>query len=229
VYRVAERRIDAEISISRAVADRIGVPSTMIHPGVEPGVLGDPAARRRTVLVAQRLQPEKHTEVAVRAFVASRIWQQDWSLEIAGTGQDHASLVSLARELEVAEHVRFLGFRSDLPSLMAHAGILFASSPFEHFGLTVLESMAAGLPVVAAAAGGHVEMLRGLDDRALFPPHDFEAAAARLRSLSEDVQGRAALGRAEHSRQIQEFSLRRQADATEAVYRHAIRRAEGRG
>jgi glycosyltransferase involved in cell wall biosynthesis len=120
------------------------------------------------------------------------------------------------------EHVRFLGFRTDLPSLMAGAGLLFASSPFEHFGLTVLEAMAAGLPVVAADAGGHSEMLDGLDERALFPAGDVDAAAAHLASLAADPEGRAGLGAREHARQGEEFSLHAQADATEAVYRRAI-------
>ncbi len=183
--------------------------------------------RRRTVLVAQRLQAEKRTDVAVRAFAASDIWQTGWNLEVAGTGPEHDHLVALASELGVAEHVRFLGFRSDLETRMREAGLLFASSPFEHFGLTVLEAMAAGLPVVAAAAAGHVEMLRGFDDRALFTPDDVEAAAARLRSLAADPQARATLGMAEHARSVEEFSLRKQADATESVYRQAIEAREG--
>ena len=222
LYRILERHIDGEISVSRTVADRVGVPSTVIHPGLEPGDLPDPSTRRRTVLVAQRLQPEKHTDVAIRAFAASGICESGWDLEIAGTGPDRDHLISLAEELNVDEHVRLLGFRTDLSTLMYDAGLLFASSPFEHFGLTVLEAMGAGLPVVAAAAAGHVEMLRGFDDRALFTPDDIEGAAERLRSLASDPEARALLGMAEHARQGDDFSLRKQADATESVYRHAI-------
>ena len=222
LYRTLERHIDVEISVSRTVADRAGVPSTVIHPGLEPRALGDPLTRSRTVLVAQRLQAEKRTDVAVRAFAASGIWQSGWSLEIAGTGPEHDNLMALAAELEVAGHVRFLGFRSDIPSVMTHAGMLFASSPFEGFGLTVLEAMAAGLPVVATDAPAHAEILGDLGERALFPSGDVEAAASRLRSLAADSEARATLGDQEHARQIEMFSLRAQADATEAVYRRAI-------
>ena len=228
LYRTLERRIDAEISVSRAVADRAAVVSTVIHPGLEPRALGDPLARGRTVLVAQRLQAEKRTDVAVRAFASSGIWRSGWTLEIAGTGPEHDRLVSLAAELDVAEHVRLLGFRDDLPSVMTRAGILFASSPFEGFGLTVLEAMAVGLPVVASDAPAHAEILGELGDRALFPIGDVDAAAARLRSLAADSPTRAVLGEQEHARQVAMFSLRAQADATEAVYRSAIAR-RGRG
>ena len=228
LYRILERHIDAEIAISRAVADQIEVASTVIHPGLEPGPLPDPSARRRTVLVAQRLQAEKRTDIAVRAFAASGIWQSGWDLEIAGAGPELDPLVSLAAELKVSEHVRFLGFRSDIPFMMAQAGMLLASSPFEGFGLTVLEAMASGLPVVASSVPAHAEMLGDLGERALFPTGDVEAAASLLRSLAADADARAVLGRQEHARQVEMFSLRAQADATEEVYRRAIR-ARGRG
>lgn len=227
MYRMLERYIDAEIAVSRTVADRISVPSTVIHPGLEPGTLPDAEQRDRTVLVAQRLQPEKRTDVAIRAFAASGIAESGWELTIAGTGPQRDELASLAATLGVGEHVRFLGFRSDLDTLMARAGLLFASPPMEHFGLTVLEAMAAGLPVVASAAGGHVEMLDGLDGRALFPPDDVDAAADRLRALAADSAGREALGVLEHARQVRDFSLRAQADATDAVYRAAILKRGG--
>lgn len=221
-YRVIERRMDAEISISRAVAASIKVPSTVIHPGVDPRSDDRPAVRGRTVLVAQRLQPEKHTDVAVRAFAASRLADDGWALEIAGTGPDADTLAVLASDLGVASSVRFLGFRDDLPQLMATAGMLFASSPFEHFGLTVLEGMASGVPVVAAAAAGHSEMLDGIDDRQLFAPGDAGAAAERLRLLADDPAGRASIGAEQQIRQRREFTLRAQSDATELVYRRAL-------
>lgn len=222
MYRRLERHIDAEISISDAVARRVGVPSTVIYPGIAPISAPDPSTRRETVLMAQRLQPEKHTAVAIRAFAASGIWKSGWDLVIAGEGVEHDALVSLAAALGVADHVRLLGFRSDIPELMRDAGLLFASAPFEHFGLTVLEAMGAGLPVVAAAAAGHVEMLDGLDERALFPPDDVSAAAASLQALAADLPARIVLGRQERERQIARFSIKGQAEATEAVYRRAV-------
>jgi glycosyltransferase involved in cell wall biosynthesis len=222
LYRTLERHIDAEISVSRTVAERAGVPSTVIHPGLEPRGPGDPLLRTRTVLVAQRLRAEKHTDLAVRAFAASGIWQSGWDLEVAGTGPEHDHLVSLTTQLGIAEHVRFLGFRSDLPAVMSRAGMLLASSPFEGFGLTVLEAMAAGLPVVATDAPAHAELLGELGQRALFPTGDVQTAAERLRSLAADPEARAALGDREHARQVALFSLRAQADATERVYRRAI-------
>lgn len=214
-------RIAAQIAISDVVAAAVDGPSTVVHPGIQPRRYGDASERKRTVLMAQRLEPEKHTHVGIRAFAASRLADDGWSLEVAGTGSEAAALHDLVETLGLVGSVRFLGFRADLPDLMDRAGLLLASCPFEHFGLTVLEAMAGGLPVVAAGAAGHRAMLDGLDPRAMFRPDDVEAAAASLRSLADDPAGREALGVAQRDRQNRDFSMRAQLEGTDAIYRSA--------
>lgn len=215
-------RISAEISISEAVAAAIGRPSTVVHPGVSARGAVDPNSRDRTVFVAQRLQPEKRTRMALEAFAASGLARDGWRLLIAGEGAERPMLESTVALLGLADDVTFLGFRSDIPSLMDAAGLLLSTAQFEHFGLTVLEAMASGLPVVASDAGGHRETLSGLDPRALFPVDDVSAAARSLRELADDVDGRRRLGKAERQRQQSEFSLEAQQASTEAVYLRVI-------
>ncbi|GAA1058089.1 hypothetical protein GCM10017608_04920 [Agromyces luteolus] len=215
-------RIDAQLAISSAVASAVEGPSTVVHTGIDPRPAGDPGARERTVLMAQRLQPEKRTDVGVRAFAASGLADEGWTLDVAGIGPDREPLEALVAELGIAASVRFSGYRTDLPELLTRAGILLAPCPVEGLGLTLLEAMASGLPPVAADAAGHVELLDGLDERARFAAGDADAAGERLRSLAADPAGRAALGAAARERQQSEFSLRAQADGTEAVYRKAI-------
>ncbi len=221
---LVRQRIDAEISVSKAVAAAIGVDSTVVHPGVEPRPQSSPALRTRAVLIAQRLQPEKATSHGIRAFAESGLAQRGWFLNVAGEGAERESLEALARQLGIGDATRFIGFRTDLPSLMESAGVLLAPCPFEHFGLTVVEAMASALPIVAADAAGHREMLSGLDPRALFTPGDVSAAAGQMSSLAADEPGRAALGRAERERQNQDFSLSAQANGTEKVYSAALAR-----
>ena len=215
-------RIDAQISISAAVATAIDGSSTIVHTGVDARPSGDGRPRDRTVLVAQRLEPEKHTHIAIRAFAASGLATDGWSLEVAGVGSERDALARLVTEVGLDGTTRFTGFRPDLPAVMDRAGILVAPCPVEGLGLTVLEAMAGGLPVLAAAAGGHGELLGGLDDRALFVADDVDDAARRLRALARDEAGRRALGDAERHRQQDGFSTRAQAAATEAVYREAL-------
>lgn len=223
VYRAIERLLDAEIAISHAVANAIGVPSTVVHSGIDtPPLSGAP--RERTVLMAQRLQPEKRTDVGIRAFAASGIAADGWTLEIAGVGPLGPELVSLADRLGVSESVRLLGFRHDLPERMQRAGMLLATTPNEGLGLTVMEAMGAALPVVAVDAGGYTELLSGVEGAELFPADDAGAAAHRLRGLADDSAARDKLGRAQRARQAKAFTLRAQADGTAAVYRSVLNR-----
>jgi len=69
---------------------------------------------------------------------------------------------------------------------LGRAGILLASAVAEPLGLSVLEAMAAGVPVVASASGGHIETIGAIEGAPLFPPGDAPAAAAALRALRAD-------------------------------------------
>jgi glycosyltransferase involved in cell wall biosynthesis len=216
------RSIDAQISISTAVAAAVDGPSTVVHTGVEPRPLRDGAAREPVVLMAQRLQPEKATDVGIRAFAASGLADEGWTLEIAGIGPEREPLEALAASLGLGEAARFLGYRTDLPAVMDRAGLLVAPCPVEGLGLSLLEAMAGGLPVVAARAAGHLDPLTGLDPRAGFEPGNVDEAAQHLRSLAADDAGRTALALAARRRQQRDFSLRAQVDGTDAVYRRVL-------
>ncbi len=217
-----DAQMDAEIAVSAFVARATRVPSTVVYPGLPPAA--DTAGQRREpiVLMAQRLQPEKHSPLGIRAFALSGLAARGWILEVAGDGPDGAEMARLAAELGISESVHFAGFRDDVPALMGRASLLLATCPVEGLGLTVLESMAAGLPVVAPGVGGPAELLAGLDPRALFTADVAEDAAERLRSLADDDAGRAAYGVAARSRQRSRFTVTRQAEDTRAVYERAI-------
>jgi glycosyltransferase involved in cell wall biosynthesis len=223
IRALVRRTIDAQIAISPAVAAAIDGASTVVFSGIEPRPLRDQLLRDRIVLMAQRLQPEKRTDVGIRAFAASGLAETGWTLEIAGVGPEGDALESLARSLGLEHAVQFLGYRSDLPAIMDRAGLLIAPCPVEGLGLTVLEAMAGGLPVVAARAAGHVDILAGLDERAMFTPGDIDEAGRHLRSLADDDAGRNALALASRHRQQQAFSLDAQVAATDALYRSVIR------
>jgi glycosyltransferase involved in cell wall biosynthesis len=232
LYPAIERRIDAEIAISNAVARSIGIPSAVVHSGVEDAVAPAAAIRSRTVLMAQRLQPEKRTRVGLAAFAASGLANEGWRLQIAGAGPERSLLEADAATFGIADSVDLLGFRDDIARLYRQAGLFVAPCPVEGLGLSLLEAMATGLPALAADAGGHSEILAGLDPRALFPAGDVAAAARSLRSLADDDAGRSALGAEGRERQRAEFSIASQLAGTEAVYRTAIatrRRRCGRG
>jgi glycosyltransferase involved in cell wall biosynthesis len=218
-------RIDAEIAISAAVAAATGLPSTIVRTGLSAApVLDDQPDRSRTILMAQRLQPEKHTAVGVRAFAASGLAADGWELLIAGDGPERDELQRLAGRLEVDDAVRLLGFRSDIPDLMRRSSLFLATCPNEGLGIAVLEAMSQGLPIVAAGAAGHLELLEGLDPRSLFVPDDAADAGRALRGLAADAGAREALANAAAQRQREQFSLDAQVRGTDAVYRSVLDR-----
>lgn len=220
---LVERRIRATISVSGYVAENIGTPSTIIHPGVPDrpdGALAD--QREASVLIAQRLEPEKRTDLGVEAFARSGLASRGWRLDVAGDGAERRALERLVRELGVVQSVRFLGQRGDIEFLLSSAGILLAPRMDEAFGLSVVEAMAAGLPVVAARAGGHLETVGTAEEACLFLPGDADEAARMLAELAADLARRDAYGLALQETQRTNFTLEAQERATDAVYRSVL-------
>lgn len=226
VAGLAARRLAGEVAISHYVAEHAGpAPAagrTVIHSGVAPEADAVAACdRERAVLVAQRLAPEKETRVALEAWARSSAREHGWRLWVAGSGPCDADLRRLAADLGI--EVDLLGRREDLPDLYRRAAILLAPTPIEGFGLTVVEAMAHGLPVVAAGAGGHLETLPpGV--AWTFPPGDATHAAKLLDALAADPGLRDALGAELQGRQRVHLTLRRQAEQTHALYRQVLGR-----
>ena len=219
----AARRVDAQIAISHYVAETIAGASVVIHPGVDSTTsTGSARDRDRVVLVAQRLEPEKDTDVALRAFAASGIAEDGWRLEVAGDGAERWRLTDLAGELGIAAATSFLGHRSDVPTLMERAGVLLGPCRIEGLGLTVLEAMAAALPVVAVGAGGHLETVGAVVGAALHPPGDADRAGELLRELAEQPERRDGYGAALQAVQRDRFTPAHQAQETAAVYRGVV-------
>lgn len=203
-------RIAREVAVSAFVASQMEKkPDVVIRNGVPPS----PSLWRdtsRVVLVLQRLEPEKDTMTALRAWRASGLAQQGWSLRVVGEGSERPSLEAWTGEARVPA-VTFVGWTRHVSEELAHTGMLLAPARAEPFGLGVVEAMAAGVPVVACAAGGHLETVGLLPEATMFPPGDTDAAAAALRALlPADV--RAAASRAGRTLVGSNFTIARHVD-----------------
>jgi glycosyltransferase involved in cell wall biosynthesis len=223
LVRVTARRIGAEIAVSNYVAGSIESGSIVVHSGV-PARPDAPLARQRSpvILMAQRLEAEKATHLGIEAFAASGLSASGWRLQIAGGGTLHDALQRQAADRGVGHAVDFLGQRNDVETLMRSASILIAPRPDEGYGLTVLEAMANGLPVVASRSGGHMETVGVLPDASLFEPHNGAKAGHLLAMLALDPTARDAYGSALQALQRKSFTVSGQAAATEAVYRSML-------
>lgn len=204
------RRLVRQYAVSDFVASHIELaPDAVIETGVPPSPLlwSD---RSTTVLVMQRLEREKDTLTAIRAWQTSGLATAGWSLRIVGTGSERRMLQTWADENSVGE-IEFVPWVEDISHEFARAGILLAPAPREPFGLVVVEAMAAGIPVVAAAGGGHLETVGMLPDAVLFSPGDASRAADALRMLTS-VDKRACLSDGGRKLVEARFTLSRHVD-----------------
>ena len=168
------------------------------------------------VLSLGRLAPQKRPDIALRAFALARARVASAELQLASDGPLRGELVRLVRELGLEGRVRFLGYRDDVPALLARAACLVVASDYEAGPLTVLEAMAAGVPVVATRAGGTPEALG--DTGILVEPGDVEALAAGIERLLSDPAEAARLGEAARRRVRERFTREAAVAATVALY-----------
>jgi glycosyltransferase involved in cell wall biosynthesis len=207
-------RLRAQISISHFVAREIGEPSVVIHNGV--ARRGQAELDRPVVLMLQRLQPEKAPGDGLEAWAKSRLGDNGWTLAIAGSGVLDGSLRRLAVDLGVNDSVSFLGHVSATDELLRGAAIFLAPAPAEPFGLSVVEAMAHGVPVIAARGGAHVETLG--EEGLFFPGGGTVEAAEHLRLLAGDLELRGTCGARLRDRQQELFTIERHVSSLEELY-----------
>jgi glycosyltransferase involved in cell wall biosynthesis len=212
----------------------------VIENGIELGRYHRPADRaalrrglnldpdRRYIACVARFHPVKDHPTLLRAFATVAAARPDVDLLLAGDGPQRPELTRLAAELGVADRVRFLGVRPDVPALLQAADVFALTSVSEAASLTLLEAMATGLPVVVTAVGGNPEIVRAGREGLLVPRGDSGAAAAALLSVLEDRARAAAMGDAGRARVEERYQLGRTVEAYYALYRRVTGRAGAR-
>jgi glycosyltransferase involved in cell wall biosynthesis len=206
-----------QISVSQFVAASIGEPSTVVLNGVP--VADRTSARDPVVLMAQRLEPEKQTEVAIEAWARSSLRHRGWRMVVAGSGRQQADLLERITQQNLGGSVTLLGMRNDTASLMGRSSIFLATSPVDSFGFSVVEAMAAGVPVVAARGGAHTETAGSVSDQWLFSPGNASQAASMLDALGDDPEMRVGYGNQLRAAQRQHLSLDVHVDQLEMIYK----------
>jgi glycosyltransferase involved in cell wall biosynthesis len=154
-----------------------------------------------------RLDPVKDLETLVRA-IGSPATRRPVTLLVIGDGPERSRIEAAARESGGGASVRFLGHRDDARDLLSACDVYANSSISEGISLTILEAMAAGLPVVATQVGGTPEIVDASCGR-LVPSRDAERLATTLGQLANDSALRAALGRTARARVEERFTLDR--------------------
>jgi len=137
---------------------------------------------------------------------------------LAGEGPERAGLEALATELGIAERVHFLGYRDDIPQLLAACDVFALPSLYEGSSLAVLEAMAAGRPVVSSAIGGTDELIDDGVDGLLVAPGDTAGLAGALRRLLDDAELRKSFAERARRRVERDFTPTAMTQRVEAIY-----------
>jgi glycosyltransferase involved in cell wall biosynthesis len=194
--------------------------AVVVYPGISGSLF--PQERRAhegfVIGTACRLEPIKGLGYLIEALAILARQFPGLRLEIAGDGSLRSFLEQECRRLGVCDRVFFLGWREDLPAVMSGWDVFVLPSLDEGFPIAALEAMAAGLPVVASAVGGLMELVQEGETGWLVPAAASAELAARLRELICDGRKREAMGNAGRQRVLRDFSIVQMVEKTVAVY-----------
>jgi glycosyltransferase involved in cell wall biosynthesis len=132
-------------------------------------------------------------------------------------------LYRYVEENHLESHVKFWGFRTDIPDILSRLDILVLPSLQEPFGKIVIEAMAMEKPVVASKVGGVPEIVMDGKTGLLIPPGDSDAICQALQQLIEDREKREQMGREGRKRVEQMFSLEKHVHKIQQVYEAILR------
>ena len=213
---IVDRYVAVSAGLGKDLRNTLGIPDAkirVIQNGIDVAAFRrpcDPAVRafltdgtnRPVVFTPARL----HSQKGHIFLLDAAVHVPDALFVFAGDGEERSRLEDRARQLNIADRVRFLGSRQDVPALLACCDVFVLPSLYEGLPLSVLEAMAAGRPVVATAISGTDEAVIDGVTGLLVPPADAGALAAALNRLLSDRELAARLAAAGRAAVNEKFS-----------------------
>ena len=144
------------------------------------------------IISVGELNKNKNHQVIIRAIAKLR--NEKIKYVLCGQGPLETELRELAKELDVENQVKFLGFRKDVPDLMKVADLFAFPSYREGLSLSLMEAMASGLPVVCSEIRGNTDLIEDGKGGYLVEPSDVEGFAKYIKELIEDSRLKSELG-----------------------------------
>ncbi len=184
----------------------------------------DYAAAIPRIITVGRLEWKKGYDYLLAALARLKRSGAVFQAEIVGGGALYAELRFSIDDLGLSSEVRLVGriIPAEVLQRLRGADLFVLSSHEEGIANAALEAMAAGLPVVTTNAGGMAEAIRDGVDGYVVPVRDIPALADRIERLLADPSLRERMGRSARRRCIDEFSLHRQVEQFEYIYRQAV-------
>jgi len=217
VMCVSERVREQVLTGTRAV-------TSVVHNGADPEKFSpepvSDASSAGTVLTIGNLIPTKGHDVLLRAFATATAEFTTIRLEIVGEGPERTRLEALARELHIADRVRFLGrlSRADVGRLLRNCLLFALPSSYEGLGCVYLEAMSSGKVAIGCRGQGIEELIHQGRNGWLVDPESVEQLAAGLSVLLRDAELRRAIGANARQIILSGFTLRHQAERWLRIY-----------
>ena len=142
---------------------------------------------------------------------------------IVGKGPDEGKLISLARNLGIKKAVRFLGFRNDVPEVLAAADMFVLASLWEGMPNVVLEAMASGKPVVGTQVEGTEELVIPGETGLLVPPADAKALARNICRLIQESGLARRMGQAARKQVKEHYTVQTMVERYAQLYRDILK------
>ena len=181
----------------------------------------------RVGMIARMNARSKNHRVLLNA--AARLRKRVHNLEIVlvGDGPLRAELERHAEQSEIADLVQFLGDRHDIQAILASLDVTVLPSSSESLSNAILESMAAGVPVIANNVGGNSELIER-DRGVLLPPNDEEALATAVQTIADDSSLRETLGRNAKQFALSNFTIEQMRKKHEDLYAELLEKKNWR-
>ncbi|MGH8877290.1 MAG: glycosyltransferase, partial [Stackebrandtia sp.] len=187
-------RLDALVTVSEADANNyrhhmphLASKVRFIPNSIQPTALPPSNVDSKVIVAAGRLQRSKRFDMLLKVFAKVHKRHPDWSLRIYGGGKRLDELREVITELDLGDSVSLMGRTTPLDAEWVKGSIAAMTSKYESFGLTLVEAMNCGLPVVSTACDyGPPEIIDHEVDGLLTPVKDKGAVADALCQLIED-------------------------------------------
>ncbi|MCC6142645.1 MAG: N-acetyl-alpha-D-glucosaminyl L-malate synthase BshA [Candidatus Hydrogenedentes bacterium] len=179
------------------------------------------ADREKIIMHISNFRPVTRVTDIVRAFkkILDRV---DATLVMVGEGPERLAAKGVAKQLGVADKIKYLGNHENIEELLPCADLIFQPSEHESFGLVPLEAMACEVPVLATASGGITEVVENGVTGYLCEVGDTDTMALRAIELLTNAERAAAMGRAGRERALRLFGREQIVSQYESLYQNLI-------
>lgn len=241
LYRPAEwwicRGMDANLGINREEAELLkkwnpdteyfihgigldigSIVGTEVNRNAKKKELGIPE-NMKVILSVGELNQNKNHIVVIQALAKTK--EQNFCYVICGEGDKKGELLELASELGIGERVFLAGYRCDIKEILKTADVFVFPSFHEGLAVSMMEAMAAGLPVVCSRIRGNVDLIEEGKGGYLFEPWDSEALGRAIGKILQDKTLAKRMG-AYNKKVVQNYSYQKVYEETEKIYRKVL-------